>query len=353
MGICRIGLIGAGNVGRRHAQVLNSFPDVQLAGITDANPAAAAALADDLGCRAFGDTDELLSTALDAVYVCVPPLAHGAPETAVLSAGTPLFVEKPLAVTARTAEQLGARVAAAGVLTAVGHHWRYLNVVDRARRLLDGRAVRLIGGTWLDKVPPVGWWPVRERSGGPVVEQAIHVLDLARLLAGEVAEVIAMGDGRPPAIPGADVDGVTTAMLRFQSGALGTLSTTCLLGWKQRAGLELVADGLWLSVGEDGLVIREGGAEPVEERVAADPAAARVAVDRAFIDAVRGIGDDVRAPYAEALRTHRLACAVASSVASGQPTRPADAREADGRGTNGSGADGREVRVAGDTTESR
>ena len=137
-----------------------------------------------------------------------------------------------------------------------------------------------------------------------------------------------MGDGRPPKVPGADVDGVTTATLRFLNGALGTLSTTCLLGWKQRAGLELVADGLWLSVGEHGLAIREGGTNPVEELVAADPAAARVAVDRAFIDAVRGIGDDVRVPYAEALQTHRLACALALSAATGKLARPADGPEA-------------------------
>ncbi len=324
MDTCRIGLIGAGNVGRRHAQVLSGFADVQLVGICDAVPAAAAALASDAGCRALAGPGELLDAGVDAVYVCVPPFAHGAPESAVLSAGLPLFVEKPLAVTAERAEEVGAQVAAAGVVTAVGHHWRYLEVVDRARRVLDGREVRLVGGTWLDKVPPVGWWPVRDRSGGPVVEQAVHVLDLARVLAGEVAEVFAMGDGRPPGVPEADVDGVTTATLRFRNGALGTLSQTCLLGWKQRAGLEVVADGLWLSVGEDGLVIREGGTEPAEERVAADPAAARVSVDRAFVDAVRGIGDDVRAPYAEALRTHRLACALARSVASGQPVRPAE-----------------------------
>jgi predicted dehydrogenase len=328
MDICRIGLIGAGNVGRRHAQVLRSFPDVHLAGITDVVPEAAAVLASDVGCRPFAGVNELLSAGVDAAYVCVPPFAHGGPETAVLSAGVPLFVEKPLGVTVETAERVGAQAAAAGALTAVGHHWRYLEVVERAQRLLDGRAVRLVGGTWLDKVPPVGWWPVRERSGGPVVEQAAHVLDLARLFAGEVAEVFAMGDGRPPKVPGADVDGVTTATLRFHSGALGTLSTTCLLGWKQRAGLELIADGLWLWVGEDGLAIREGDADPVGEVVAGDPAAARVAVDRAFVDAVRGIGNDVRAPYAEALRTHRVACALASSAAMGKPVRPADSKEA-------------------------
>ena len=60
MDICRIGLIGAGNVGRRHAQVLRSFPDVHLAGITDVVPEAAAALARDVGCRPFPGTGELL-----------------------------------------------------------------------------------------------------------------------------------------------------------------------------------------------------------------------------------------------------------------------------------------------------
>jgi myo-inositol 2-dehydrogenase/D-chiro-inositol 1-dehydrogenase len=329
--ICRVGLIGAGNVGRRHAQVLRNFPDVHLAGITDVIPEAAAALASDANCQAFPSTDEMLSAGVDAAYVCVPPFSHGAPETAVLSAGVPLFVEKPLAVDVKTAERVGAQAAAAGVLTAVGHHWRYLDVVEQAQRVLDGRKVRLLGGAWLDKVPPVGWWPFQERSGGPVVEQAVHVLDLARLLAGEVDEVFAMGDGLPPQIEGADVDSVTTATLRFHSGALGTLSTTCLLGWKQRAGLEVVADGLWLSVGEDGLTIREDGADLAGQFVAADNAAARVAVDRAFVDAVRGIGNDVRVPYAEALRTHRLACALAASAATGKPARLVDGPEAQER----------------------
>jgi predicted dehydrogenase len=58
-----------------------------------------------------------------------------------------------------------------------------------------------------------------------------------------------------------------------------------------------------------------------EQRVPGDPEAARVAVDRAFIDAVRGLGDDVRVPYAEALRTHRLALAITRSQATGAAAR--------------------------------
>jgi predicted dehydrogenase len=229
-----------------------------------------------------------------------------------------MFVEKPVAVDRETAERIGTLVAKRDVLTAVGHHWRYLEVVDRARALLDGRPVRMVNGSWWDKVPPVAWWARRDRSGGPIVEQAAHVLDLVRLLAGEVSEVTAYGDGTPPDVDGADIDSVTAAALRFATGPVGTLSSACVLGWKHCAGVEVVADGLALRVGETELVVRDGDRE---YRMAGDPDAARTAVDRTFVDAVLGVGDDIRVPYDEAVRTHRLACAVAESALDGRPVR--------------------------------
>ncbi|MDG4788690.1 Gfo/Idh/MocA family oxidoreductase [Micromonospora sp. WMMD1102] len=318
MRICRMGLVGAGGVAQRHARVLSGFDDVQLVGVTDVLPEAATRLADSTGARVFPDVAALLSADLDAVYVCVPPFAHGAAEEAVLDAGLALFVEKPLALDRETASRINRLAGQRGVVTAVGHFWRYLAAVEQARHLLADRPVRLVAGAWLDKVPPVGWWPRRDRSGGPVVEQASHVLDLARHLVGEVSEVWAVGNGTPPEVAGADVDGATAATLRFATGAVGTLTTTCTLGWKHRAGLEVYADGLALSVGEDGLLVRDTDGE---HRIPGDLEQGRTAVDRAFVDAVRGIGDDVRGPYPEALRTHLLALAVAESAATGQPVR--------------------------------
>jgi myo-inositol 2-dehydrogenase / D-chiro-inositol 1-dehydrogenase len=315
---CRIGLVGAGNVAQRHARVLSGFPDVELVGVTDVAPEAARRLADQFQCRVFGEVSSLVAADVDAVYVCVPPFAHGPAEEVVLSAGLPMFVEKPVAVDRDTAERIGALIAKSEVLTAVGHHWRYLEVVDRARALLDGRPVRTVTASWWDKVPPVAWWARRDRSGGPIVEQAAHVLDLIRLLAGEASEVTAYGNGIPPDVDGADIDSVTAAALRFQNGAVGTLSSACVLGWKHCAGVEVVADGLALRVGENELVVREGDRE---DRMAGDPDAARTAVDRTFVDAVLGVGDDIRVPYDEALRTHRFACAVAESAVDGRPVR--------------------------------
>lgn len=316
MRACRVGLVGAGGVARRHARVLAGFADVRILGVTDVTRTAAAELADAYGARAFGDVDDLLAAGLDAVYVCVPPFAHGPVEEAVIAAGVPMFVEKPIAVDLATAERIADLVARRGLRTAVGHHWRYLGAVEHARALLADRPVRLVSGRWLDKVPPAAWWPRRERSGGPVIEQATHVLDLMRLLAGEVTEVTAYGDGVAPPVDGADIDSATTAALRFASGAVGTLAAACVLGWKHRAGLEIVADGLVLALSEDGLTIRDADGE---RHLPSDPDGARVAVDRAFIDAVRGAGDDVRVPYAEALGTQRLAVAVAESARTGRP----------------------------------
>jgi myo-inositol 2-dehydrogenase/D-chiro-inositol 1-dehydrogenase len=316
---CRVGLAGAGNVARRHARVLSGFDDIELVGVADVLPEAANRLAEEHDTRAFVDLATLIGAGLDAVYVCVPPFAHGPTEEIVLAAGLPMFVEKPVAADLDTASRIASMIAARDVRTAVGYHWRYLAVVEQARELLADRPVRMVTAAWLDRAPPVAWWCQRDASGGPVVEQASHLLDLLRLLVGEVTEVSAYADGAPPPVAGADIDGVTVATLRFAGGTVGTLASACVLGWRHRAGVEILADGLALALGEDELLVRDASGV---RAYPADPAAARVDVDRAFVDAVRGIGDDVRAPYPEALRTHGLACAVTESAATGRPARP-------------------------------
>lgn len=325
MAECRIGFIGAGGVAARHARMLGEFDDVRLVSVTDLNTEQAGAFADEHGMRTVPGVDQLIDSGLDAVYVCVPPFAHGPAEEAVAAAGLALFVEKPIGLDAEVAERIAGVLRESGVITAVGHHWRYSPVVDCARQALAERRVRLAMGAWLDKVPPVPWWARRTRSGGQVIEQAIHVLDLARLLVGEVVEVSAVADASPPDAPGADVDGATVVNLRFAGGAVGSLAATCLLAWKHRAGLEVYADGLAVTMTEDSVEIRDRSGPAVR---GFDPDAAKRAADRAFVDAVLGRGDDVRSPYQDALRTHRLACAVTRSIDLGGPVRLTEDRDA-------------------------
>ena len=218
---CKVGFVGAGGVAMRHARHLAQLKDVRVVAVTDPNAAAAQSFAETTDAAVATDLDELIKTSPDAVYVCVPPHAHGAIEEQLLDAGIAMFVEKPLAMDLPTAERIPATARQAGVVTAVGHHWRYSPAVDLVRDLLAGRPVRLVTGSWIDRVPPVPWWSKRALSGGQIVEQAVHVLDLIRLLCGDVVEVDAYANSAPPATPGADVDGATVAILKLKSGAVG------------------------------------------------------------------------------------------------------------------------------------
>ncbi|MFI5956666.1 Gfo/Idh/MocA family protein [Cryptosporangium sp. NPDC051539] len=318
---CRIGLVGAGRAATRHASTLATFHDVTVVGVTDPDVGAATRLAAASGGVVATSLAALLALRPHAVYVCVPPDVHGPIEEQILDAGVPLFLETPLGVDRDTPDELARRVASAGVVTSVAHLWRYSAAVARARAVLAGRTIRLVSGTWLDTADDAPWWGRRARSGGPLIEQVVHLLDLLRTLVGEVVEVYAISDDvPPPQVPDADVDGVTVATLRFASGAVGTLASTCRFTGKRRAGLELFADGASVTITEDGCEIRVGGQS---EWHAVDREASHRAAARAFVDAIlrREARDRVLADYAQAVRTHRLACALARSAAEGRPIR--------------------------------
>jgi myo-inositol 2-dehydrogenase/D-chiro-inositol 1-dehydrogenase len=305
----------------RHARHLAQLKDVRVVGVTDPNTAAARSFAETTDAAVVTDVDRLIKTSPDAVYVCVPPHAHGAIEEQLLDAGIALFVEKPLALDLPTAERIAGAARTAGVITAVGHHWRYSPAVDLVRDLLAGRPVRLVVGSWIDRVPPVPWWSKRALSGGQIVEQAVHVLDLIRLLCGDVVEVDAYANTAPPATPDADVDGATVAILKLQSGAVGSVAAACCVDWKHSAGLELHADGLSVTIREDNIMAKTP--QGLVQR-SLQPDDAKQAADRAFIDAVVGNGSarsGILVDYDEALRTHQLACAIATSAAHHRPVR--------------------------------
>jgi predicted dehydrogenase len=313
----RIGMVGAGAVAARHLRTLQAMDGVELAGVADPALERARELAGEAGVAAYPNHMELLAAErLDALYICVPPFAHGAPELAAIEAGLPFFVEKPVAIDQQTAAGIAAALAGRQLVTCTGYHWRWLDIFDRAAGLLAERPARLVQCAWLDKVPPPPWWLRRDGSGGQTIEQTTHVLDTARGLAGDVTEVHAFG---APALPAADVHEVSVASLRFASGAVGTVASSCLLPRLHRAGVQVVADGLSLELSETELVVEADGRRSAWK---AD-ADARPRPDRDFVAAVRGGPDRIRVPWPEAYRTHLLACAITRSADEGRPLRVA------------------------------
>jgi len=309
-----VGFVGAGYIARRHVETLNAFEDVSVVGIADPAVERAqelAALAD--GARAHPSMDDLIDSGdIDALYICVPPFAHGAPEERALERGLPFFVEKPLALDVATARRIAEGVGATGLTTAVGYHWRYLDAVTRARDLLGDRQPRLVLAHWLSSTPGAAWWTRSERSGGQLLEQATHLVDLARYLVGEVVGVHAWGSALPrEAFPDSDIFDASVAALQFERGAVGMVASTCVLNASHRVGLQVIAEGLSVEVRARGpggggpfdLVVDRGDGASVEADVS-DPF---MLENRDFIDAVRGKEDRVRAPYVEALRSHEVA----------------------------------------------
>lgn len=312
----RIGFIGVGGIAQRHLGILESMADVELAGFADLDFERAVQAASRFGAKAHGDYEGLLADAsLDAIYICIPPFAHGPAERAVIARGLPFFVEKPISLDLATAESLATEIAAAGLVTAVGYHWRYLDTVDEARQILSERPAQLLSGYWLDQTPPPQWWWHAEQSGGQMVEQTTHILDLARYLVGDVTSVYGLaGHTSRPDFAGLDVPTVSTASLKFASGAVANFSATCLLRWGHRVGLHLFGDGIAMELSDHDIMIDVGAGRPVRH-AQGDPVWRE---DRDFIDAVRGETNRIRCSYGEALKTQRVALAIGQSVRTGQ-----------------------------------
>lgn len=308
-GTTRVGFVGAGYVAGRHAESLTRLADVRIAAVTDPHAQRRERFARLTGARPYACHEEMFDQEpLDAVYICVPPGAHGPPERAAIGYRLPFFVEKPLASDVRTAELIAEQVRDAALLTATGYHWRYLDTVERAADLLADRPPLLVLGYWLDRPPGNDWWLRQEESGGQLVEQATHLFDLARLLVGDL-EVLHADAARVAGADSGEIHRAATSSLRFASGAIGSIVATCVLTHGYRMGIEFFCAGRTVTLTERELLVDEGVRRWVNT-AQGDPF---LREDADFIDAVRGRPSQVRAPYAEALRTHRIACAAAAA----------------------------------------
>jgi len=319
----RVGFIGAGGIAIRHLNDLIGFPDVRIAAFADPNTERANYLAKHVGANAYSDYRQMLDgEELEAVYVCTPPFTHGEPELDLIARELPFFVEKPLATTWETARQIAGEVEKQGLITAVGYQWRYLDITERAQELVRGNPARLLMGYWLDATPPPPWWRRQAESGGQMVEQTTHIFDLARVLGGEITEVHALGSRTDrQAFPQSDIHDVTTAALRFASGAVGSVTSTCVLRGPHRIGLHVFCEGMALELSERELMVdlpQGRGVQPAQVD-------AYIREDRDFIDAVQGKENRIRAPYSEALLTHRVTTAAVQSIEEQRPIRLGDA----------------------------
>ncbi len=223
-----IGIAGAGLIGRAHILRLARATEARLAAIADPAPAAKTLAAEhDVPCH--DDLSVMLATErLDGVIVATPNAMHADQAIACIERGIPVLIEKPLAETLANAERIVAASERHRVPVLVGHHRRHNPILQAAREAVRkgelGRIATASAFTCFLKPEPyfdTAWR--REPGGGPVLINLIHVIDDLRFMLGEISEIKAMGSN---ALRGFPVEDTATAILRFASGALGTVALT-------------------------------------------------------------------------------------------------------------------------------
>ncbi len=260
-----IGLIGSGYMGRARAIAYRSAASVfdlaaepELALLADVDVDTAEAARRELGfARSTGDWRELVADpAVDLVDITTPNLLHRDMAMAAIEAGKHVYCEKPLAPTAAEVGALVLAAEAAGVKTMVGFNYLKNPVTALAKEIIDSGEIGEVFGFrgyhfedyMLDPNTLVSPWCFDPRSGdGVVADLGSHVVSLARYLCGPIASVSAeratvIGErrnlaGEPLAI---DVADEVDALVRFESGARGTVSASWIAtGRKMALGFEV------------------------------------------------------------------------------------------------------------------
>lgn len=313
----RLGIIGAGAIAARHLAIMpEADPAVEIAAHLSRRLARAEEAAARFGGRAFDDLEAFIGEGkLDAALVTVPPAEHGAVERALLAARIPFIVEKPLGIDAAGPEELAVAIGAAGLVVAAGYNWRALDTLRAVRELLAESPARMVLGRFHIGTPPAPWWRFEAASGGQMLEQACHLIDLARYLVGEGRLIGAAGSFGPlPGFADGDIAGASAALLQFGE-VPGVITATSLLPNGPGAELRLICLGREIVITLAGIEIIEGP----ERRRLESRSSSYMRQNRRFFGAVRsGRADDLFSSYADALPTHRLCLEIRSAI---QPNR--------------------------------
>lgn len=235
----RLGLLGAGRIGKVHARAVAATPGARLVAVADAMPGAAAALAAAAGAE-VRDVDAIMDADdVDAVMITTPTDLHATMIERAAKAGKAIFCEKPIDLSAARVRDCLAVVADTGTPLMVGFNRRFdPNFMEVKRRIEAGAigAVEMVSITSRDPGPP----PVEyiARSGGLFRDMTIHDFDMARWLLGEepVSVFAAASVLVDPAIGTAgDVDSASV-ILTTASGKIAQISNSrrATYGYDQR-----------------------------------------------------------------------------------------------------------------------
>jgi myo-inositol 2-dehydrogenase/D-chiro-inositol 1-dehydrogenase len=320
-----VGFIGCGGIARSHMAALAKIPKARMVGFCDVELARARAAAEEFGGRAFQVPGDMLETLkLDAVWICLPPFAHGAAEMACIEHGVPFIVEKPINRSAQQAQRIAEAIKRAGLLTAVAYMNRYRKGINRAKALFAEDPPVLTMGGWISGTPhpdparPISvWWVQKEKSGGQFVEQVTHTADLLRYLCGEPMQVSAFAaTGFNQNIPGYNIEDAVAVSVKMANGGVALLHSCCASNAKGGVTLNVYAlrhAAEFSGWSHDATIYTAGRKEP--EVIPGEENIFEIE-DRAFLRAVEKQDPSlVKSDYHDGLKTLEFTLAVDRAMA--------------------------------------
>jgi myo-inositol 2-dehydrogenase/D-chiro-inositol 1-dehydrogenase len=229
----RVGILGCGRMGKERART-SVLAGAKIVAVCDVDAQKARSLAEEYdGAKTVDGSGNLPYGGLDAVFICTPPGERGVVECAAIEAEVPFLVEKPIGLSAAGADRVLKALSRKPLIHAVGYMNRYRGSLQHARRVLSNCKLLGILGFWVGRKYGAPWWSDPLASGGPVNEQATHMLDVCRYLAGDVQ-----------AIEGVSLTGLqAAATLSFRNGCLGAVFYSCEARDKQIGFRIIAAEG--------------------------------------------------------------------------------------------------------------
>ena len=228
----RVGLVGCGGLGRRHAGNVDRMEGVELVAVCDASREAAVELAASArgGPAIYQDHGRMLvEKDLDAVLVVTPNSTHSRISIDAAAARAHVFCEKPMALEVADCDAMIEAAERGGVFLMVGYVRRFQAAYQEMKRQVDAGAVgqvRMAHALRLGSGPPggTGGWQFRRDSYGGMFSMYSHELDQLTWLAGEVEAVSAVmrynGDST------SEIEESIFIGLEFASGAIGSLGSS-------------------------------------------------------------------------------------------------------------------------------
>lgn len=228
-----VGIVGTGGIFRSlHVPHFRETKLARVTAVTDINRESAEEMGAEFDAAFCASYEELIARDdVDAVDICTHPRPHRDITVAAARAGKHVLLEKPMCRTVAEADEMIAAAREADVRLQVAYMMRFSPSMMKLKELLDSGA---LGDVHLAYCNQVGWFApkhpwlfIREESGGMLVEQAIHTLDLWLWLYGDAESVYARTStvdvgGAYPALPDA-VENNATVVVTFKSGATGML----------------------------------------------------------------------------------------------------------------------------------